>query len=164
MLTVLTGFMGSGKTTVGECLAAMLGCPFLDLDSLVEKAAGKRISAIFAEGGESLFRSLESETLRKTLSKYGSSDAVLALGGGTEIPHAKDSVTIWLRTSPATLATRLEGTASSRPLLAGHDLPARIAELLSERQSGYEAAADVIVDTDGLSPEDIAQEIILTAL
>ncbi|MBP5690391.1 MAG: shikimate kinase [Bacteroidales bacterium] len=163
MLTVLTGFMGSGKTSVGESLAGMLGCPFLDLDSLVEKAAGKRIPQIFAEDGESRFRALESETLRKTVTKYSRTDAVLALGGGTSC-NLEKSLTIWLRTSPETLLQRLQGTAASRPLLAGHDLKTRIAELLAERESAYEASADIIIDTDGLTPEDIAQEIILTAL
>ena len=165
MLIALTGFMGSGKSTVGRSLADMLGCPFLELDAMVEKAAGRSITAIFAEGGESAFRSLEAAALKKALSKYSQSDAVLACGGGTDLSALKGATCIWLRAGVDELAERLSSETASRPLLKdAEDLRGRISELLTAREATYEAAADVILDTDGHSPEEIAQEIIITAL
>lgn len=164
MLTVLSGFMGSGKTSVGKILADMLGCPFADLDAIVEKAEGKTIKEIFAAGGEEAFRKKEAETLRKTVARYRESPAVLALGGGTEdirkYLKGIDSVVVWLRTGIDTIRERLSDTDASRPMLASHD----IGDLLASRESGYEASADVIIDTDGLTAEEIAQEIIICAL
>ena len=70
MMIALTGFMGSGKTTVGKVLADFLGCPFMDLDDLVVKKVGKSIPDIFAQDGEPAFRQLEAQVLRKTVEKY----------------------------------------------------------------------------------------------
>ena len=69
-MITLTGFMGSGKTTVGKVLADFLGCPFMDLDELVVKKAGKSIPEIFAQDGEPAFRALEARLLRQTVEKY----------------------------------------------------------------------------------------------
>ena len=88
MMIALTGFMGSGKTTVGKVLADFLGCPFMDLDDLVVKKAGKSIPDIFAQDGEPAFRELEAQILRKTVAKYAESTAVLALGGGAVLAPA----------------------------------------------------------------------------
>ena len=82
MMITLTGFMGSGKTTVGKVLADFLGCPFMDLDDLIVKKAGKSIPEIFAEDGEAAFRQLEARLLRQTVEKYTENTVVLALGGG----------------------------------------------------------------------------------
>src|ERR1051325_6080610 len=78
-LIFLVGFMGAGKTTVGEALAARLNLPLVDLDGLIEKRAGKAVPEIFAEFGEADFRSLETETLRQCV---GLNRAVVAVGGG----------------------------------------------------------------------------------
>ena len=69
MMITLTGFMGSGKTTVGKVLADFLGCPFMDLDDLIEKKAGKSIPDIFAQDGEEAFRQLEAKILRQQVEK-----------------------------------------------------------------------------------------------
>ena len=90
MMITLTGFMGSGKTTVGKVLADFLGCPFMDLDDLVVKKAGKSIPDIFAQDGEPAFRQLEAQVLRKTVEKYAESTAVLALGGGAILAPASE--------------------------------------------------------------------------
>lgn len=83
MLIALTGFMASGKTSVGRLLADSLGCPFLDLDEVIVKKAGRSIPAIFASEGEEGFRRLEKQALEQTVSRYAENTAVLALGGGT---------------------------------------------------------------------------------
>ena len=165
MLITLTGFMGSGKTTVGKVLADFLGCPFYDLDDLVVKKAGKTIPEIFAQDGEPAFRQLEARLLRQTAEKYGENTAVLSLGGGAVTTPAsatllnEKTVCIYLRATLETLLQRLEGQTAGRPL-ADDALAARLAE----REPLYEKTAHVIVDTDGLLPEEVADEIIICAL
>ena len=165
MMIALTGFMGSGKTTVGKVLADFLGCPFMDLDDLVVKKAGKSIPDIFAQDGEPAFRQLEAQVLRKTVEKYAESTAVLALGGGAVLApssaallHEK-TVCIYLRASLETLLTRLEGETAGRPLA-----DASLADRLAAREPIYEETAHVVIDTDGLSPDEVADEIIISAL
>ena len=165
MMIALTGFMGSGKTTVGKVLADFLGCPFMDLDDLVVKKAGKSIPDIFAQDGEPAFRQLEAQVLRKTVEKYAESTAVLALGGGAVLApssaallHEK-TVCIYLRASLETLLARLEGETAGRPLA-----DASLADRLAAREPIYEETAHVIIDTDGLSPDEVADEIIISAL
>ena len=193
MMIALTGFMGSGKTTVGKVLADFLGCPFMDLDDLVVKKAGKSIPDIFAQDGEPAFRELEAQILRKTVAKYAESTAVLALGGGAVLSPAsaallhEKTVCIYLRATLDTLLERLAGETAGRPLLqeipdqVGDDggsvvmpgpgssvMPgpdrASVAARLAFREPLYEKTAHVIVDTDGLSPDEVADEIIISAL
>ena len=165
MMITLTGFMGSGKTTVGKVLADFLGCPFMDLDDLVVKKAGKSIPDIFAQDGEPAFRELEAQVLRKTVAKYAESTAVLALGGGAVLSPAsaallhEKTVCIYLRATLDTLLARLAGETAGRPLA-----DASLANRLASREPIYEKTAHVIIDTDGLSPDEVADEIIISAL
>ena len=165
MMITLTGFMGSGKTTVGKVLADFLGCPFMDLDDLVVKKAGKSIPDIFAQDGEPAFRQLEAQVLRKTVEKYAESTAVLALGGGAVLAPAsaallhEKTVCIYLRATLDTLLARLEGETAGRPLA-----DASLADRLASREPIYEETAHVTIDTDGLSPDEVADEIIISAL
>ena len=165
MMITLTGFMGGGKTTVGRLLADALGCPFMDLDDLVVKKAGKSIPDIFAQDGEPAFRQLEAQVLRKTVDKYAESTAVLALGGGAVLAPAsaallhEKTVCIYLRATLDTLLARLEGETAGRPLA-----DASLADRLASREPIYEETAHVIIDTDGLSPDEVADEIIISAL
>ncbi len=165
MLITLTGFMGSGKTTVGRILADALGCPFLDLDDLIVKKAGKSIPDIFAQDGEPAFRQLEARLLRQTVEKYGESTAVLSLGGGAILAPAsatlvhEKTVCIYLRATLDTLLSRLAGESAGRPLA-----DASLAERLAAREPLYEKTAHVVIDTDGLSPEDVSDEIIISCL
>ena len=165
MMITLTGFMGSGKTTVGKVLADCLGCPFMDLDDLVVKKAGKSIPDIFAQDGEPAFRQLEAQVLRKTVDKYAESTAVLALGGGAVLAPAsaallhEKTVCIYLRATLDTLLARLEGETAGHPLA-----DASLADRLASREPIYEETAHVIIDTDGLSPDEVADEIIISAL
>ena len=123
--------MGSGKTTVGRIVADALGCPFLDLDEVIVKKAGRSIPEIFEADGESGFRRLEKQALEKTVAKYAESTVVLALGGGTvTIPGAVEllqqkTLCIYLQAPLETLEARLEGQKDGRPL-AGEGLAERL--------------------------------------
>ena len=164
-MITLTGFMGSGKTTVGKVLADFLGCPFMDLDDLIVKKAGKSIPEIFAEDGEAAFRQLEARLLRQTVEKYTENTVVLALGGGAVTAPAsaallrEKTVCIYLRATLETLLSRLEGETAGRPLA-----DASLADRLAAREPLYEQTAHVIIDTDGLSPDEVADEIIISSL
>ena len=165
MLITLTGFMGSGKTTVGRLVADALGCLFLDLDEEIVKKAGRSIPEIFAEGGESAFRTLEKETLERLVKKYAGSTAVLALGGGTvTVPGSigllqEKTTCIYLKASEETIRKNLEGRTPGRPL-ADDQWPERLAA----REPLYEKAAHVILDTDGWSFQEMADEIIISCI
>jgi shikimate kinase len=165
MMITLTGFMGSGKTTVGRVLADALGCPFLDLDDLIVKKAGKTIPEIFAQDGEPAFRQLEARLLRQTVEKYAESTVVLALGGGAVTTPAsatllhEKTVCIYLRATLETLLQRLSGETAGRPLADD-----AMAGRLAAREPLYEETAHVIIDTDGLAPDEVADEIIISSL
>jgi shikimate kinase len=165
MMITLTGFMGSGKTTVGKVLADFLGCPFFDLDELIVKKAGKSIPEIFAQDGEAAFRQLEARLLRQMVEKYTENTVVLALGGGAVLNPAsaallhEKTVCIYLKATLETLLARLEGETAGRPLADD-----ALAERLAAREPVYEETAHVIIDTDGLFPDEVADEIIISCL
>ena len=165
MLISLCGFLGSGKTTVGRILADALGCPFLDLDELIVNKAGKSIPDIFAEDGEAAFRQLEARLLKQTVEKYGEGTAVLSLGGGAVLTPTsaallqEKTVCIYLRATLDTLTDRLAGESGGRPLA-----DSALAERLAAREPLYEKTAQVTIDTDGLSPEEVSDEIIISCL
>ena len=120
----LIGMPGSGKTTLGQTLAAHFALPFLDLDAAIVAQAGQPIPAIFQQHGEAYFRQLEAEVLRTVAARPG--PLVLATGGGTPCFHDNLTVlnttglTVWLDVPESVLAARLAATAetTSRPLLA----------------------------------------------
>lgn len=154
--------MGSGKTVAGRVLASRSGTPFYDLDDEVEAAAGTSIAAIFHSEGEDRFRRLEENALARVA---GFEPGVVATGGGAvlrdgNVAAMKASGTVVLLVASGdTLAARLEGT-TGRPLLDTDNDPAvQLATLASERTAAYVAAADVVVDTDGRTPEEVAVAI-----
>ncbi|MDD2485288.1 MAG: 3-dehydroquinate synthase [bacterium] len=160
MNIILAGFMGSGKSSVGPLLARMMGIDFLDTDSLIETKAGKSIDSIFRDEGEGFFRELESSVLAGIKGE----DKVIAIGGGalvnTENIHVlkKKGLLIVLRVSPQTAAVRL-ADAPGRPLLNKIDGDReKLAALMAEREAGY-GKADIFIETDNLSPQDVAKAI-----
>ena len=151
MRVYLTGFMASGKSTVGPKAAARLGQPFLDLDRLITAHEGRSIPAIFAEDGEQRFRALETEMLHRTTE---TEDLVVALGGGALVDDdnrafaTEHGLVVYLKVPVDTILERVAGDDTRRPLLeqdTGTRLPHdeqrnRIEELLDERRASYEAA------------------------
>jgi len=159
-IIALTGFMGCGKTTVGRALALRTGLPFLDLDRYIEEVSGKRVSEIFSESGEKAFRDLESSSLAEILASRPA--LVLALGGGTILREEnvgllkEHSLVIYLKASFEVLESRLSGTGHIRPLLDGH--PVR--ELIEGRLPIYEKVADIVIDTDRMTPDEVIMKIL----
>jgi shikimate kinase len=154
----LSGFMGSGKTTVGKLLSRELGSSFHDLDDLIEQAARMSIPDIFRSGGEEQFRKMEAALLNEFVEIEG----VLALGGGSLLnPHSLEKVLssgvlVYLRTGLDTLVERLSRGKAGRPLLDGEEtLKENVGRRLQERAGVYDQA-HIIVDTDGLTPEAVA--------
>ena len=154
-MIILVGFMGAGKSTVGELLAEELGLPFVDTDNVVQKRAGATIPGIFASGGEEAFRSLEREVVAEVLAGPRS---VVALGGGAvSDPETRsdlmDTLVMYLDTSYAEVNERL-GPANNRPMLQLGDP----FELFLARHALYRSAADIVVETDGKDPKHVAME------
>ncbi len=155
---ILTGPMGSGKTSVGQLLAARLGYRFQDLDALIVEQAGKSINQIFAEEGEAAFRDRETALLSTLVGQHG---IVLSTGGGVVIRegnlrllHAAGLVVNLVATVDE-LARRL-ASADDRPLLQGDEaLEKRIERIIAEREPFY-ADADIRIDTTGKTLEDVA--------
>lgn len=161
---VLTGFMGSGKSTVGRSLACNLGWRFLDLDSLIEGRDGRAVSRIFAESGESAFRAMETEALSSSLRE---AQVVLALGGGAlETPAnqrvlrlASEACIVLLTADFETLYERcrqqVAAAANSslpvRPLLGD---PEAAAARLARRDPIYREAAHLVLDTTRQQPSE----------
>src|SRR3990170_5120611 len=162
---VLTGFSGTGKSAVAALVAERLGWELVDTDSLVEQAAGRPIADIFAREGETRFRELEAEAVRQACARER---AVVSAGGGATLRPdsrrllADGGFVVCLEARPETVLQRLrEGVEGEldRPLLAGADPLSRIRELKAARQPVY-ALADHTVHTDGLTPEDVAAEVV----
>lgn len=158
MNIVLAGMPGSGKTTVAEELKRR-GKTVFDTDEQIVKSHGA-ISEIFARYGEEHFRDLETQTVRELCALDG---VVIATGGGCllrgeNVKLLKENGKIfYLRTDVETLVKRVGGD-TGRPLLQG-DTRARIEKLHNDRSRIYAQAADFIIDTDELTPEEIANKI-----
>jgi shikimate kinase len=158
---ILTGFMGSGKSSVGRELSRTVPCDFVDLDAEIVATAGCSINEIFEKDGEQAFRTMESNCLDRVL-RGGM--AVIATGGGVVIDPDNRlamrqlGIVINLVVSLPQALNRLHG-ATDRPLFAGSDSAGRVKALMDEREHFY-ADADIRIDTDGKSVEDVAAEIL----
>jgi shikimate kinase len=148
----LIGFMGAGKSAVGRALAAKLDMEFIDMDSLIQQAAGRPIADIFAREGEPAFRRMEAQITRQAAAKK---QAVIACGGGIVLQQnnidllRRSSIMVYLSAEPAMLLRRVLNSRERRPLLEVAD-PASVYSLLKYRRPLYEKAADVIIDTSQL--------------
>jgi shikimate kinase len=151
--------MGAGKSTVGRLVADALGVGFLDSDQEIERATGKSVADIFVDDGERHFRELERRAVAESL---GTHAGVLALGGGAVLdPDTRALLAghrvVFLRVG-LTDAARRVGLGVSRPLLLGN-VRGRIKQLLDERTPVYESVATHVVDTDGLTAAEVADQV-----
>lgn len=163
MRIYLTGFMASGKSSVGPRLAARLGSVFWDLDRLIRAHDGRSIPEIFEEDGEAAFRTKESHVLRRTTEVE---DLVVALGGGALVDDdnwafaREHGRVVYLEVDPDTILSRVADEAGRRPLLQDDEgqplseerMRSRVEDLLSKRRARYERA-HVTVDATGSVPE-----------
>ena len=161
---ILEGFMGSGKTTVSEILSDRLGLELMDTDATIEDTEGRSISSIFREDGEEAFRDMETELLTMIAGDH-LRDMVISLGGGMPVREKNRELlkesgkVVYLKASPETIYERVKGD-TTRPLLQGEDPLLRIKELMEGRSDVYDEAADLIIDTDNKTPDEICDEII----
>lgn len=168
----LTGFMTSGKSTIGPILANVLGLNFYDLDKEIEEEEKATVVEIFEKKGEAYFRSLEQKILKQIIKQDG---FVVSLGGGTitnkeNLKLMKETgKIIYLKVTPSNLYKRLRNKIDRplfRDLVLGdnpeEDFIDRIKELLEKRKSYYEKA-DLVINTDstpiGITVDKIAQKI-----
>jgi len=161
MNIVLVGFMGTGKNTVGRLLAKQLAMEFVDMDALIEQKEKRTISEVFAESGEPYFRKVEKQTAKEVAS---GDNSVIAAGGGVVLDGdnikalKENGIMFCLTASPQTILDRTK-RYQHRPLLNVDDPAARIGELLGKRAVCY-TKADHQIDTDKLTPEEVARKII----
>jgi shikimate kinase len=159
---LLIGMMGAGKSTVGRAVAERLGWTYLDSDEQVQEHTGMTVPEIFAGRGEAAFRREEALALAEAVTFPG--PAVVGVAGGAvldpenrrQIHHA--GLVIWLRAEVSTLAARV-GSGETRPLL-GADPAAALARLCQERLPLYRDLADVVIDVDTRTPDQIATEVV----
>jgi shikimate kinase len=166
---VLIGYRATGKTSVGARLAALLHRPFVDLDQVLVREAGRPIADIVAQGGWAEFRRLEKELVARYAAIPGQ---VLAPGGGAVLDRdnvaalRENGIIIWLTADPDTIQARLaqdQPRDANRPSLTGSDTIREVTEVLNHRAPLYQAAAQIIVDT---THREVAQvvELVLEAL
>ena len=156
---VLVGPMGAGKTTVGELLATAWSVPLRDTDRDVEASEGRPISEIFVDSGEDHFRALEREAVLAALAEHR---GVLALGGGAVLdPDTRAALrghpVVFLKVGLSDAVKRV-GLGQGRPLLMG-GVRGRVKVLLDERLPVYLEVADIVVETDGRTAEDVADDV-----
>ncbi len=159
---ILTGFMGTGKSSVGKMLAKETGYLYCDLDAMIVEQIGMTINEIFAIHGEAFFRDLEADAVKQVSS---AARLVVATGGGAVIREEnrallrKSGVVVNLEASLEEIYNRLSND-SERPLFNDRKSPGKLAELLEQREPYY-ADADIRIDTTGRKVEDVVQEILL---
>lgn len=162
----LTGFMGTGKSTVGALLATRMDRRFIDTDLELTRRTGQSIAEIFEKQGEEEFRRMESRLLSEIVTGRG---AIVSLGGGTlKDPQnlamvLEKGFLLGLEATPEELSQRLARRARSRPLIREAyergKLPERVKELLDDRAALY-GAAHLSVSTSGKTPQEVVLEIV----
>ena len=158
---ILTGFMGTGKTTLGRLLAERLGYEFIDTDTLIEAQIDQTIAELFQTEGEAAFRKLESKLVEELAQKEG---LVIATGGGLVLDPknvtllSQTGKIICLTASPEEILARVSKQQNLRPLLQEADPQAKIIELLQQRNSVYQQFLQL--STSKRSPDELINEIL----
>ena len=156
---ILTGFMGTGKTTVGKLLAKYLGYLFVDTDELIQARSGQTIPEIFREKGEAAFRRMEADIAREL---GGMERLIVSTGGrlmldeGNAAALGANGRVFCLQATPEEIMARVTGDASvERPLLQAGSPIDRIVELMQERTEGYARFTQIL--TSDKTPEEVAR-------
>ena len=161
---VLVGLPGAGKTTVGALVAEQLRCPFVDIDAVIVRRMQMPVSRIFAELGESRFRTIERDTVTEAL---GSDPAVIVPGGGWAAQEGNlaaaraGAFVVYLKCMVTTVVKRIEG-GPSRPLMVGEDPVDTMRKLMLEREAWYRQA-DVEVKNDTRTAQQAADDVVALA-
>lgn len=164
---VLIGLMGSGKSAIGSRVAELLGRPFVDVDQVIMERTGLTVRQLWERGGEAAFRPLERDVVVHNLSEEGP-DVLASPAGAVLDPLVKEAMrvaqpfTVWLRASVETLVERVKGS-EHRPLL-GDDPERALRTMAAERSELYGALADLVLDVEGASPDELAQQVVDAAL
>lgn len=159
---ILIGFMGAGKTSVGQAYARKTGLPFVDTDQMIEEEASMTISDIFRLKGEDYFRETETGVLKKLLSEEDLK--VISVGGGLPLREENRALlkklgkVIFLQVTADTVVKRLKGD-TTRPLLQGNHVRERAEELLAFRNPIYRQAASVTIAVDEKTVDEIVNLI-----
>ncbi|MFR4639826.1 MAG: shikimate kinase [Blautia massiliensis (ex Durand et al. 2017)] len=158
----LIGFMGAGKSTISDYLKNVLAMDVVEMDQCIVERQGMSISDIFETYGEEYFRELETNLLIEMQSR---SNVVVSCGGGVPMRECnvtemkKNGRVVLLTAKPETILERVKDN-HDRPLLENNKNVSFIADLLEKRRAKYEAAADIVVETDGKSELEICEELI----
>ncbi len=159
---VLIGFMGSGKSTISGFLSQMLGMETVEMDQIISRREGMSISEIFEVHGEEYFRNLETGLLIEMQSKK---NVIISCGGGTPMREnnvaemKKNGRVVLLTAKPETIYERVKDS-HDRPLLEHNKNTAFISQLMESRREKYEAAADLILETDGKDRLAVCREMV----
>lgn len=163
MNIVLIGYRGTGKSEVGGLLARRLGMEYVGMDGAIVRRAGMSIPEIVEKHGWPYFRDLESAEARELA---GRDNLVIDTGGGViERPEnvevlRQNALVFWLKAEVATIVARIQGDTERPALTAGKSFTEEVAEVLERRTPKYQSAAHFAIDTDPLTPEQVAKRII----
>lgn len=158
----LIGFMGTGKTTVAKFLSVLYGMELIEMDQVIEQREGMSVTDIFRSFGEEYYREAETRLL---IDIQGRSNAVVSCGGGVPLREAnvremkKSGRVVLLTAQPKTVLERVMDS-HDRPLIENNKTEGFIASLMEKRREKYEAAADIVVPTDGKTVAEVVEEII----
>lgn len=159
---VLIGFMGTGKSTVSEYLSSRFAMRIVEMDQVIAKREKMSIPEIFAAHGEEYFRDLETGLLVEMQSRK---NTVISCGGGAALREKnvvqmkKNGKVVLLTASPETVYERVKD-CDGRPLLDGRKNIEGILELMDQRRDRYEAAADIVVNTDNKTVTQVCEELV----
>ena len=159
---VLIGFMGAGKSTISDFLRTVFAMEVVEMDQIIAEREGMSISDIFETYGEEYFRNLETELLIEMQSRK---NVVISCGGGVPmrernvVEMKKNGRVVLLTAKPETILNRVKDN-HDRPLLEGNKNVDFIADLMEKRREKYEAASDIVIETDGKDKLEICEELV----